>query len=92
MIQKTSRGIIRKITLGSNPLNEGFSYVVGKESIKGSGNIISAIIEDENNYHLFGKIRYDIYHKINKEERIWKSSVDIPVFIEYDSNDDKVLV
>jgi hypothetical protein len=83
---KRPTGTIRKITLGTNPLM-GLAFTVGQEAIKGSGNTVSQIIEDTDNYYSFGTVRYFVYYKTKKgDEKLWKSFVEIPVIIEYDEN------
>jgi hypothetical protein len=78
-------GKIRKIVLGTNPV-QGLSFVVGNEVRRGTGKIVSSIIEELNNYHKFGVVRYWVYYKDNgsDKEYVWKSFVNIPVLIEYD--------
>lgn len=87
-MDKIPTGVIRKIVLGTNP-KDGLSFSIGQEIQKvGSGNKISLILEDENNYHRFGVVRYWIFFKTEKgEEVLWKSFSGVSVTIEYDIND-----
>ena len=91
-MDKIPTGVIRKIVLGTNP-KDGLSFVVGNDRAKDSGEKISLILEDENNYHRFGVVRYWIYYKDKKgTEILWKSFTSVPVTIEYDINDDTSFV
>jgi hypothetical protein len=86
---KISTGVIHKIVVGDDQLN-GLVFKVGQEAIKGSGNIVHLIVEDENNYHLFGNICYRVFYKTpNGQEKQWKKFVNVPVGVEYDSESDK---
>lgn len=74
-MHKTSIHNIRKITLGDNPLNEGMAFSVGQSVFDGAYNV-SRIVCNENNFHFFGFIRYEIYVKKKSEqepeEKLWK--------------------
>jgi hypothetical protein len=88
-MSKIPTGVIHKIVIGNDQLN-GLVFRVGQEAIKGSGNVVHLIIEDEGNYHLFGNVRYFVFYKTPAgEERLWKSYVGVPVGIEYETNSTK---
>jgi len=72
-MHKTSIHNIRKITLGDNPLNEGMAFSVGQPALGGAYSV-SRIVCDENNFHFFGFIRYEIYVKKSgsETEQLWK--------------------
>ena len=86
---KSPTGVIHKIVVGNDQLN-GLVFKVGQEAIKGSGNIVHLIVEDENNYHLFGNICYRVYYRTPKgEEKQWKKFVNLPIGVEYDSESER---
>lgn len=91
-MNKIPTGVIHKIVVGNDQLN-GLVFKVGQEAIKGSGNIVHLIIEDEAHYHLFGTVRYYVFYKTKDNvEKLWKSYIGVPIGIEYDTNNEKSYV
>lgn len=87
----TPAGIIRKLVVGHNPKDEGLAFVVGNRIGK---NLITDIVEDINQFHIFGKVRFLIYVQVNGEGEkvLWKGLDGVPVTIEYDLNQSVVIV
>jgi len=76
--------IIRKITIGSSPKEEGIAFQIGKRA--GNDDFkISKIIEDTNNFFSFGAVRYLVFISDlnNKNEYLWKAFENVPIIIEY---------
>jgi|Laugresbdmm110dd_1035094.scaffolds.fasta_scaffold25041_3 hypothetical protein len=90
-MERTPAGIIRKIVVGHNPKDEGMAFVVGN---KFGDKLITDIVEDINQFHIFGKVRFLIYVKINGrgEHMLWKSLDGVPVTIEYDLSQSEAIV
>ena len=83
-------GKIRKIVLGTNPV-QGMAIVVGITEVNLKGQVfkVSQIIESTDNFFLFGSVRYFVFYRIgNGQERLWKSFINVPISIEYDSGED----
>ena len=89
IIKHTER-TIHKIVIGVNP-KDGLVFKLNQNAGKvGSGWVVSKIIEDENNFHLFGLICYRVYYKTKEgEEMQWKKIISSSVVIEFDSEDEK---
>ena len=90
-MERTPTGVIRKIVVGHNPKDEGMAFVVGNRL---GDKIITDIVEDINQFHIFGKVRFLIYVKINGkgEPLLWKGLDGVPVTIEYDLSNLDVIV
>jgi hypothetical protein len=73
--------MIRKIIIGDNPL-KAMAYYIGQRA---GESIVDTIILDEKYLHKYGKTQYLIYIKHPKDGvMLWKSTVDMPVLLEYD--------
>lgn len=85
---------IRKITIGAEPLNNGFTAFIDQLLFKGNGGFrVSKIVEDSQNYINFGVLRYYIYIKAEGQpERKWKSYMGIPVSLEYDTKSEITII
>jgi len=86
--------VIRKITLGHNPLNDGLALVLYQSAgPRHFGYKITAIRENDQNHIEYGITRYTVYIqkgdlKAGKwvgegEEVVWKEFERVPVSIEY---------
>ena len=75
------RSKIRKITIGENPMN-AMAFQVGK--LMNDGYVISDIVEDTNNIHIYGCVRYLVFTEKDKKSSLWKSFERLPISIEYD--------
>jgi len=80
-MSKTPSGIIRRLIVGSDPTNGGMAYQVGKYI---GSNLVTDIVEDINQFLLFGRVRFLIYVKKDNDIRLWKAMEGVPVTIEYD--------
>ena len=81
-------GHIRKISIGD--LKTGMSYCVGTKLLKNSEHEmeIDTIMRDEAYFNKYNRVKYDIFVKtLNKQVRLWKSFQDMPISIEYYTND-----
>lgn len=78
------RAKIRKITIGSNPKDNGIAFQVGNKA-GNDGYIISNIVEDTNNFFSFGSVRFLVFIKLpnNSREFLWKSFQGVPTSVEY---------
>ncbi len=83
-------GVIRKIIIGLAP-KDGMSFSVGQ--IMG-GFTVTDIIKDKNYFYKFGKIRFLIYVRRGGalEQVLWKEVSDMPVIVEYDTENVEKLV
>ncbi len=79
---------ILSISYGADPKND-FGYRMN-QTIRLGNEIftISNIERDENNFHLFGNLRYIIYvvRPNTKEEKIWKIIENMPLTLTFDFN------
>jgi len=81
-------GNIRKISIGD--LKTGMAYVIGTKLLRGSENEmqIHTILRDEAYFNKYNRVKYDVFVKtISKQIRLWKSFQDVPISIEYYTND-----
>lgn len=72
--------IIRKISVGRDPLNGSMHYQIGKKfEVLGELFEVCNILEEVKD----GKVRYNIYIKGEDNTFIWKTIIDMPTQIEY---------
>jgi hypothetical protein len=78
------RAKIRKLTLGSNPKDNGIAFQVGNRA-GGDEYIISEILEDTNHFFSFGSVRFLVFIQSvsNNQTFLWKSFQDLPTSVEY---------
>jgi len=90
-MDRTPTGVIRKIVIGLNPKDEGLAFSVGQRF---GDKTITDIVEDLNQFHLFGCARFLIYAKISGESVtvLWKAFERVPVTLEYDLYSKETLV
>ena len=83
-------GVIRRIIIGVNP-KDGMSFSVHQAM---GQLMICDIIKDKNYFYKFGKIRFLIYvvKGVSAEKLLWKEFIDMPVTIEYDTQQNINLV
>jgi hypothetical protein len=80
-----TRGQIRKITIGPNPLM-GMAFEVGRKHRAGKDNevMITQIVEDFEHFHEFGHKRFMVEaQEYGGEPFVWKEFENIPVLLEY---------
>ena len=84
MGDRITTGPIRRIIVGD--IKDGMSFRVGQPFRAGDKKIeITEIVRDENNFFLFGSIRYLIYAKDEEgTHKIWKYIENQPVTVEPD--------
>lgn len=80
-MNRTPSGIIRKIVIGHNPKDEGLAFFVGQRF---GEKIITDIVEDINQFHIFGRVRFLVYARTAEGTNLWKAFDGVPVTIEYD--------
>jgi len=78
------RAKIRKITIGSNPKDNGIAFQIANRA-GNDGYIISNIIEDTNNFFSLGAVRFLVFIKLpnSDKEFLWKSFQGVPTSVEY---------
>lgn len=90
-MEATPSGVIRKIIVGTNPKDDGLVFSVDQTF---GNNTITNIIEDVNDFFIFGSKSYLVYVKIKDKPGsvLWKKFERVPVTIEYDLSNSVVLV
>lgn len=84
-MDKPERGAIRSIN-SSLDTKSGGGYTVGKRG--GLPNsVISSIIRNENNFYFYGYLEYEIYLKVDNEEKLWRTVPGHMAVVTYDINE-----
>lgn len=83
-----TKGKIRKITIGIDPVLHGMSFEVGRQHRAGGTNTatITQIVEDFEHWKNFGVKRFLVEAKEDNstsEPFVWKEFESMPVLIEY---------
>lgn len=83
MEENVSKGFIRKITVGRDPLNGGKAFQVGGFG-PGVGSKVINIVHDHNYLLQYGREKYLIVAEDDQKRKfVWDEIIDMPVVVEY---------
>jgi len=84
-MENVSKGAIRKITVGVDPLKNGKAYAIKSEfDLAGQRCTIVNIVHDMNYFHKTGREKYAVYMRNSSNNVfVWIEIIDEPVIVEY---------